>query len=79
MESNDLFLFAALKSINKTIELSYEYVQMSSDVIAYFPEVKAFANKARKDSHKADIIKLYYLMISQVCFGFICFIGKCWI
>ncbi|KAM7347211.1 serine/threonine-protein kinase tefu isoform 2-T3 [Cochliomyia hominivorax] len=65
METNDLFLFASLKSINKTIELSHEYVQMSADVIAYFPEVKDFARKAKKDSQKADIIKLYYLMISQ--------------
>ncbi|XP_037818798.1 serine/threonine-protein kinase ATM isoform X1 [Lucilia sericata] len=65
LESNNLFLFASLKSINKTIELSHEYVQMSADVIAYFPEVKDFARKAIKDSQKADIIKLYYLMVSQ--------------
>ncbi|XP_046801392.1 serine/threonine-protein kinase ATM isoform X1 [Lucilia cuprina] len=65
LESNNLFLFASLKSINKTIELSHEYVQMSADVIAYFPEVKDFARKAIKDLQKADIIKLYYLMISQ--------------
>ncbi|XP_065364298.1 serine/threonine-protein kinase ATM isoform X2 [Calliphora vicina] len=65
MDKNHIFLFASLKSINKTIELSHEYVQMTSDVIAYFPDVKDFARKAIKDSQKADIIKLYYLMVSQ--------------
>lgn len=66
METDNLFLFASLKSINKAIELSHEYVQIGSDVIAYFPEVKHFAAKSIRDSQKADVIKLYYLMISQV-------------
>lgn len=70
METNNIFLFASLKSINKTIELSHDYVQMSTDVVAYFPEVQAFARKAIKDSQKADIIKLYYLMVLQVSANF---------
>ena len=66
-ESDSLFLFSTLKSINKLIELSHEYVQISADIIAYFPDIKDFARKAFKDSQKADIIKLYNLMVKQVC------------
>ncbi|XP_005181014.2 serine/threonine-protein kinase ATM [Musca domestica] len=63
--TDDLFRFASLKAITKTIELSHEYVQMSADVIAYFPEIHEFANRAIKDGQKSEVIKLYFLMISQ--------------
>lgn len=47
---------------------------MSADIIAYFPEIKNFAEKAKKDAQKVDIIKLYYLMIKQVrCLSIIIF------
>lgn len=39
---------------------------MSADIIDYFPEIHDFANKAVKDGQKADVIKLYYLMVSEV-------------
>ncbi|XP_013106382.2 serine/threonine-protein kinase ATM [Stomoxys calcitrans] len=63
--TDDLFRFSSLKAITKTIELSHDHVQMSADVIDYFPEIYEFANKASKDGQKADVIKLFYLMVSQ--------------
>ncbi|XP_075154936.1 serine/threonine-protein kinase tefu [Haematobia irritans] len=76
--SDDLFRFSCLKSITKTIELSNDHVQLSRDVIDYFPEINDFLSKAVKDGQRADVIKLYYLMVSQqsvdyhniICNGF---------
>ncbi|XP_061389717.1 serine/threonine-protein kinase ATM [Musca vetustissima] len=63
--TDDLFRFGSLRAITKAIELSHEYVQMSADVIAYFPEIHEFASRSIKDGQRADVIKLYYLMVSQ--------------
>uniref|UniRef100_A0A1A9WKS3 Serine/threonine-protein kinase ATM n=1 Tax=Glossina brevipalpis TaxID=37001 RepID=A0A1A9WKS3_9MUSC len=57
--------FNALKTIIKTIELSQEYVLLNADVMTYFPEIMNFIPAANDDSRKADVIRLYYLMISQ--------------
>lgn len=64
--TDELFRFASLRVITKSIELSHDYVQISADVIDYFPEVKDFARKAVRDGQKSEVIKLYYLMVSQV-------------
>ncbi|XP_055910182.1 serine/threonine-protein kinase ATM [Eupeodes corollae] len=63
---DDNLKLAVIRCINKTVELCKQYVQLGLDLRDYFPDAISLANEARDEQQKAEAIKLFYLLTSEL-------------